>query len=213
MSGWPILVVFSDGAALAFGAAAYIRWTLASGGFWSRLIMAKSKIAPKNIVSVPRMELNGALLGNRIKNFILKETNLRFSKVYQLVDSSTVLGYIHKECGIFHPYEGIRIAEIQSSNEFCDGKLEGWAWVSGELNPADWCTKPRPVEKIKQGGFWEEGPDFLCQEEANWPIKFSYKTERLDGEVTVGKTQHAFFQVTCLDIWNVWLIALADGRR
>ena len=59
--------------------------------------MAKSKIAPKNIVSVPHMELNGAVLGNRIKNFILKETNLSFSNVYQLVDSSIVLGYVHKE--------------------------------------------------------------------------------------------------------------------
>ena len=38
--GLPILIVFTDGAALAFGTAAYIRWRLASGGFWTRLIMA-----------------------------------------------------------------------------------------------------------------------------------------------------------------------------
>ena len=62
--GLPVLVVFTDGAVLAFGAAAYIRWKLASGGYWTRLIMAKGKIAPKKIVSVPRMELNGTLLGN-----------------------------------------------------------------------------------------------------------------------------------------------------
>ena len=96
--------------------------------------MAKSKIAPKNIVSVPRMELNGAVLGHRIKNFILKETNLSFSKVYQFVDSSTFLGYIYKECGVFKPYEGIRVAEIQSTNKFNDGRLIGWAWVSGNDN-------------------------------------------------------------------------------
>ena len=118
--GLPTLVIFSDGAALAFGAAAYIHWKLKSGGHWSRLIMAKSRIAPKNIVSVPRMELNGAVIGNRMKNFILKETNLKFSNVCQLVDSSTVLGYVQKECGTFKPYEGVRIAEIQSSNKFVD---------------------------------------------------------------------------------------------
>ena len=190
--GLPILVIFSDGAALAFGVAAYIRWKLASGGFWTRLIMAKGKIAPKNIVSVPRMELNGALLGNRVKNFILNETNLKFEKVYQLVDSSTVLGYVHKECGIFHPYEGIRIAEIQSSNQFAEGRLQGWAWVSGEQNPADWCTKPRPVEKVAHDKFWENGPDFLLQDEESWPIKLTYKTERLEGEVVINK-KHVFF--------------------
>ena len=61
-------------------------------------------------------------MGNRVKNFLLNETSLQFSKVCHLVDSSTVLGYIHKESGNFGPYEGIRIAEIQSSNEFNDGR-------------------------------------------------------------------------------------------
>ena len=58
--GLPMLIVFSDGALLAYGAAAYIRWELASGGYWVQLIMAKCKIAPKHILSVPKMELNGA---------------------------------------------------------------------------------------------------------------------------------------------------------
>ena len=58
---------------------------------------------------------------------LLKETNLKFAKVYQLVDSSTVLGYVNKECGNFHPYEGIRVAEAQSSGEFVDGRLLNFA--------------------------------------------------------------------------------------
>lgn len=69
------------------------------------------------------MELNGAVLGNRIKNFILKDTNLKFSRTYQFVDSSTVLGYVHKECGTFKPFEGIRVSEVQSTNVFEEGKL------------------------------------------------------------------------------------------
>ena len=191
--GLPILIVFSDGSKLAFGAVAYIRWELASGRFWCRIIMAKGKIAPKNIVSIPRMELNGALLGNRIKNFILKETNLKFRKVYQLVDSSTVLGYVHKECGVFHPYEGIRIAEIQSQNTFQDGKLQGFAWVSTDLNPADWCTKPRPAHKIRDR-MWPNGPYFIWLREEDWPIEYTFKTGKLDGEVVIGKSYDVFFQ-------------------
>ena len=198
--GLPILVIFTDGAALAFGAVAYIRWRLASGQFWTRIIMAKGKIAPKKILSIPRMELNGALLGNRLTDFLCKETNFKFEKVYHLVDSSTVLGYVNKECGVFHPYEGIRIAEVQSSNTFVDGKLEGWAWVSGDLNPADWCTKPRSAEKVAHDSFWKDGPEFLRQEESSWPIKFTYKTEHLEGEVTIGKKLGVFFQSCSPDV-------------
>ena len=152
-------------------------------GFWSTLITAKAKISPKRIVSVNRMELNGAQTGNRIKNFLIKETNLQFSKVYHLVDSSTVLGYVHKESGNFGPYEGTRISEIQSSNESKDGKLVGWAWVPGSQNPADWCTKPRTVTDLSENKFFYSGPPFFQLEESEWPIKFSYRTDKLEGEI------------------------------
>ena len=200
VTGLPTLIIFTDGAALAFGAVAYIRWRLVSGKFWTRIIMAKGKISPKKIVSIPRMELNGAVLGNRIKNFLLNNTNFKFEKVYHLVDSSTVLGYINKEYGVFHPYVGIRVAEIQTSNTFVDGKLENWAWVKGELNPADWCTKPRSADKVIHESFYHDGPEFLRQEESSWPIKFTYKTEHLEDEVTIGKKLNVFFQSCSVDV-------------
>ena len=180
--GLPMLVVFADGSALAYGAVAYIRWELSGGGFWSRIIMSKCRIAPKHLVSVPRMELNGALTGNRIKNFLIKNTNLKFSKTFQFVDSSTVLGYVHKQCGAFKPYEGLRIAEIQSSNRFVDGKLEGWAWVASGDNPADWCTKSHPVKDLSSS-LWQAGPHFFREEEESWPIKLTYRVDRLEGEI------------------------------
>ena len=176
--GLPTLVIFSDGAALAFGAAAYIRWELKKGGFWSRLIMANCRIAPKQIESVVRMELCGALTGTRVKNFVTKETSLKFKKVYHLVDSSTVLGYVQKESGHLRPCEGVRVAEIQSSCTVVDGRPAGVAWVSTDLNPADWCTKPRKVEDL-ESGFWQDGPDFLRDEENSWPIRHTYKKKLL----------------------------------
>ena len=156
--------------------------------------MAKCRVAPKNIISIPRMELNGAVLGNRIKNFLIKETNFQFGRVYQLVDSSTVLGYLQKECGVFKPYEGVRIAEIQSSNDFRDEKLVGWAWVSGLDNPADWCTKPRTVREVRDSRFWAEGPEFLKQAESSWPLRFTYKKDNFEGELKIPRS------VKCLHV-------------
>ena len=190
VEGLPVLIVFSDGALLAYGTVAYIRWKLKSGGYWTRIVMAKSKIAPKNILSVPRMELNGAVLNNRVKNFLLKETNLKFSKVYQLVDSSTVLGYLHKHCGLYKIWEAIRVSEIQSTNVFKDGRLIPFAWIGTKDNPADWCTKPRPVKDLEPDGFWQTGPQFLQLEESDWPIKLTYRTDKLEGEIVIGKSCH-----------------------
>ena len=190
--GLPMLIVFTDGSTLAFGTAVYIRWELKKGGFWVRLIMAKSKIAPKNMQSVPRMELNGLVMGNRVKNYILKNTQMKFDKIYQLVDSSTVLGYVHKECGVFNPYEGIRVSEIQSdpTNIFVNGRCQGFAWIAGTENPADWCTKPRSVKDLHPGGFWQNGPEFLRLPESEWPVKLTYRTDRLEGEINIHKQCH-----------------------
>ena len=220
--GLPMLIVFSDGAAFAFGAVAYVRWKLKDGGYWTRLIMAKSKIAPKNVVSIPRMELNGAVLGNRIKQFILKKTNITFEKTYQFVDSSTVLGYVKKEYGSFEQFESVRVNEIQSTNQFDGHRLVGFAWVPGKLNPADWCTKPRRVDELQEGGFWEVGPDFLRDEEENWPIKLTYKTDDFEGELKVRKQifcAHAVAQIRMTDFiprlvlrcssWNKMIRVLA----
>ena len=132
--------------------------------------MSKCKIAPKHIESIPRMELCGALTGNRVKNFIIEKTNLKFARVFQFVDSSTVLGYLYKQCGVFKPYEGLKVAEIQASNVFVDGKLVGFAWIKSENNPADWCTKSHPAKDLAKP-FWQRGPDFLQLEESSWPIK------------------------------------------
>ena len=63
--------------------------------------------------------------------------------------------------------------------------MKGFAWVSGKVNPADWCTKPRSVEDLVVGGFYEAGPEFLREEEDCWPIKLTYKKDNFEGMIIV----------------------------
>ena len=88
--------------------------------------MAKSKIAPKNRITVPRLELNGAVLGKRLREFILDQLNLEFGNVFHLVDSSTMLGYVHKTDSRLKPFEGVRVSEIQMAGKFSQGRLKNW---------------------------------------------------------------------------------------
>ena len=129
--GLPWLITFSDGSVLGFGAVVYIWWELKSGGWWSTIVISKSKIGPKSCITIPRMELNGAVINKRLTEFVQSTLSRKFEKVIHLVDSSTVLGYLHKEDQKFKPFEGIRVAEIQAAGQMENGHLVDWAWIDG----------------------------------------------------------------------------------
>ena len=67
------------------------------------------------------------------------------SNVYNLVDSSTVLGYLQKQNAKLKPFKGVQVSEIQTAGTFKEVILFRWACFEGENNPADLVTKPRPV--------------------------------------------------------------------
>ena len=83
----PVLCVFSDTSEDAFGACAYARWQLSTGGFNARFIAAKSRVAPLKKLTIPRLELQGAVLASRLSETILKESRLKFEKSVFFLDS------------------------------------------------------------------------------------------------------------------------------
>ena len=83
----PILIIFSDASEKAYGCCAYIRWRLKDKTYKCYLICAKSRVAPITIISIVRLELNGALLAKRIYIFITTEMEIEFQQVYFLIES------------------------------------------------------------------------------------------------------------------------------
>ena len=59
------------------------------------------------------------------------------------------------------------MAEMQAAGQTEHGLLKDWAWIEGEDNPADWVMKPRKVQDLAKGGFWQCGPRFLTTEFEN----------------------------------------------
>ena len=166
--GQPSLIIFSDASDKAYGFAAYIRWKLSDDTFWSRLIMAKSRVAPMKKLTTPQLELNGAVLAKRARQMLQKEMRIKFSNVVHLVDSETVLHMLHKDSTRFKLYEGVRLGEIQSS---CNGNMTEWQWVSGESNIADWVSRGRCPNDLGPGTEWIQGPFFLQEDKSKWPVK------------------------------------------
>jgi hypothetical protein len=178
--GNPWLIIFSDGSDIAYGFVAYIRWELADGNAWCRLIMAKCRVGPINKLSTPQMELNAAVLSKRGRKVIEREMRFQFERVLQIVDSETVLNMINKTSTRFKVYEGVRLGEIQAAT---DGDMSCWAWISGKNNTADWLTRGRSPQELNEESQWWNGPMILYQPIEEWGLKFgSQKEECLPGE-------------------------------
>ncbi|XP_057294660.1 uncharacterized protein LOC130623195 [Hydractinia symbiolongicarpus] len=164
--GEPTLVIFSDASGTAYGAVAYARWELIDGSFGSRIIVAKNRVAPIRIIDIVRLELIAAVLSKRIRCFIEKETKLKFSKVYHIVDSEIVKAMISKESYGFNTFAANRIGEIQHSTSPSE-----WFWVKGSLNIADWITRGKHPKDLDRKSIWQTRPRFLSRCVDNWPVQ------------------------------------------
>ena len=78
--GQPVLIIFSDASEDAFGACAYIRWQVGEESYESRLLIAKSRLAPLKKITTVRLEMNGALLSACLREFVEKEIDIDFAK-------------------------------------------------------------------------------------------------------------------------------------
>ena len=178
--GNPWLILLSDGSDVAYGCAAYIRWHCSDGSVVVRLMMAKSRIAPINKVSTPRMELNGAVISKRCRVVIQKESRYEFDKIIHLLDSETVLNQLNKISTRFNPYEGVRVGEIQAST---NGNMSEWAWMSGKENTSDLLTRGCTPDQLQATSEWFQGPPMIYLPFEEWAIKFGKTSEeKVPGE-------------------------------
>lgn len=129
--GDPVLIIYSDGSTLAWGACAYVRWALKDGRFESKLLIAKNRIAPSKQLSIPRFELCGSVIVTRLRQTIIKEINWKFILIIHLVDLSIVRAQIQKDSYGFGTLVANRVAEIQSKTD-----KDEWYWVAHKRQPS-----------------------------------------------------------------------------
>ena len=88
------LYYFSDASEMAYGAVFCIKINDGSSALKASFIMDKSRLAPIKLITIPRLELCGAVLAARLHELIMKELTLTVHKVYFWCDSMTVLCYL-----------------------------------------------------------------------------------------------------------------------
>lgn len=157
------LHVFCDASTEASAAAAYWRITGKSGAVEVTLTAAKARVAPLRAQSVPRMELQAALIGARLATTIKAEHRWQADRTIYWTDSRTVLAWIRSEHLKLTPFVAHRVNEIAEMTNPKD-----WRWVPTCDNVADDATRHNGTIKGSQDR-WYVGPDFLYEPEASWP--------------------------------------------
>ena len=168
------LHVFADASEKAYGAVAYLRATAQSGEVGVGFVMARSRLAPKRVQTIPRLELQAALCGAELAELLEDELKLNLS-VTCWSDSTTVLSWITSESCRYNRFVGARIAEIQRLTDHAI-----WRYVGTAQNPADDLTRGLTLSELTTKSRWS-APSFLSGPEEEWPSLPS--TKQHDDEV------------------------------
>ncbi|XP_025763702.1 uncharacterized protein LOC109202593 [Oreochromis niloticus] len=172
------LHIFCDASERAYGSVAYLRTETAQKEVYVAFVMARSRVAPKKQLSMPRLELSAALAGAQLAGLLQAELTLPIRKVVLWSDSTTVLHWIKSESCSYKVFVGTRVAEIQS---LTDGST--WRYVDSANNPADDITRGKTLRELSRPHRWHQGPEFLCRSEEHWPTSPPAYPEPEDGEL------------------------------
>ena len=162
----PWLIVFCDASRLAFGTCAYVRWELMDGTVGVRFVAAKTRVAPLKELTIPRLELQAAVLASRLAKTILDETRLKVERVIFFSDSRVVIAWIQGKPRHYKAFVSCRVSEIQANSNPAD-----WYHCPTSMNVADDLTKG--ISAKDANGRWFNGPDFLRSPESLWPMETS----------------------------------------
>ncbi|XP_055622976.1 uncharacterized protein LOC129766468 [Toxorhynchites rutilus septentrionalis] len=158
------LHVFVDASENSSAAVAYLRFTENVTTECS-LVSAKTRVAPLKYLTIPRMELQAALIGARLAHSILQGLSIKVSRCIFWSDSRNALAWIRADHRRYSQFVAARVSEILDLTNVSD-----WRWVPTKWNVADEGTKWLRSPSITSESRWFKGPEFLWQPEDHWPV-------------------------------------------
>ena len=155
---------FCDASEAGYGTASYLRIEYPNGLIECAFVIGKSRNAPIKSITIPRLELQGALLAARIDSAVRSELEFNFEKVIFWTDSMIVLNYIRNESRRFQTYVANRVTEIRELTH-----PDQWRHCAGTINPADDVSRGLEMDEFLRNDRWLKGPSFLRDADKKWP--------------------------------------------
>nr|CAH7749573.1 unnamed protein product [Callosobruchus chinensis] len=155
---------FCDASQRAYGACVYVK-SIINDTSSTQLLCSKSRVAPLKTVSLPRLELCGALLLTRLMSKVLEYIKISVDSVSYSTDSSIVLCWISAPPpNTWKLFVSNRISKIQGSTD-----VSQWKHVASADNPADLVSRGISASQLPSCKIWWHGPVWLNKSEKEWP--------------------------------------------
>ena len=152
------LHTFTEASDYALSAISYMQIEYSDRSISVKFVIGKAPVAPMKKMTVPNLELQAAVYGAQLAQFIKEEQDIEYSDCVFWSDSTTVLYWLRTPEMRHRIFVAIRIAKILDVSSAFDGK-----YVSSTVNPADDGTRGYSVEEMAAKSRWISGTSFLSQ--------------------------------------------------
>lgn len=151
---------FCDASRRAYGACLYIRSVTVDGSISVRLVCSKSRVSPLKPVTIPRLELCGALVLAQLVQKTIQAIKLNFASITLWTDSQIVLSWLKKPPMSLNEFVRNRVAcVVELTQNF------QWQYVKSENNPADALSRGQLPEHLLTNQLWWNGSPELRDHE------------------------------------------------
>jgi hypothetical protein len=165
---------FSDACLTSYGACIYIR-SVKDEQVVVRLLCAKSKVSPLKKMTIPRLELQAALMLAKLVTNVRTALTIKIDTTILWCDSTIALCWIKSEPRILKTFVSNRVSQIQDLTE-----NDLWRYISTKQNPADLVSRGISPRQLENLSVWWNGPSFLSELHYEFPPQPQIQEDPVD---------------------------------
>ncbi len=174
---------FSDASEKAYSGVVYLSMRDTKGMVHTSLVASKTRVAPIKPLTIPRLELNGALVLAQLLSHCKEVLGIPLSSVYAWSDSTIVLAWLQGNPRRFKVYVANRVAQIMDLIP-----ADRWNHVVSEENPADCASRGIFPSELLRHDLWWQGPAWMKLPPSDWPRSDVPASETPEGDTELNAT-------------------------